>query len=103
MPRPGPRPLSGKAGHEGNRARPADIRVGGAHRIELAPEPHLEGRACLVVGELQDRLVEQRIADSHSQVVERAETGEEPLQHWLICDVDAFAAHGVAEPNERSS
>ena len=79
------------------------MRIGGADRIELAPEPDLEGRPCLVVGELQDRFVEQRIADRHSQVIERTETGEEPLQHRLVCDVDAFAAHGIAESNERSA
>ena len=61
----------------------ADMRIGRADGIELTPEPHLEGRACLFAGELHDLLVQQRIADRHRQVIEWTEAGKEPLQHRL--------------------
>src|SRR5271169_4442061 len=95
--------LPGKAGDQGDRARLADMRIGRADGVELTPEPHFEGRACLFVGKLHDLLAQQRIADRHRQVIERTEAGKEPLQHRLVGNIDAFAACVIAEPSERAA
>jgi hypothetical protein len=52
---------------------------------------------------IRNLLVQHRIADPHSQVIESAEPGKEPLHHRLVGYIDAFAACSIAEAGERAA